>query len=155
MTRRMPEAGGMARAGMLLAAGIALHNLPEGLAVGSGYAHAPALGAALGLMIALHDVPEGIAAAVPMRVAGMKRRRVLALTFLSGVPTGIGALLGAAAGGVSPGMIALSLGFAGGAMLQVTAQELLPRAGETSTDGVTTFYLALGVAAGSVLAYYV
>lgn len=151
LSRRMNGKNSMARAGILLAAGVALHNLPEGLAVGSGYAHAPQLGLALALMIALHDVPEGLAEAVPMRMSGVSRSRVLAVTALSGVPTGIGALIGAAVGGVSQEMIALSLGFAGGAMLQVTAQELLPQAGELTTDRYTTLCLALGVAAGSVM----
>lgn len=154
VTRRMETQNDMARAGILLAAGIALHNLPEGLAVGSGYAQAPQLGIALGMMIALHDVPEGIAMAVPLHVSGTGKGRVLALTVLSGLPTGIGALFGAMAGGVSPAMIALSLGFAGGAMLQVTAQELLPRAGEMVTDDHTTLCLALGVALGSILALF-
>lgn len=151
LSRRMNGEKEFARAGMLLAAGVALHNLPEGLAVGSGFAHAPHLGAALALMIALHDVPEGLAEAVPMRVSGMSRARVLAVTALSGVPTGLGALLGAAAGGVSAEMIALSLGFAGGAMLQVTAQELLPQAGALWSGRTATLWLALGVAAGSVM----
>lgn len=155
VARRMEKTDGMARAGLLLAAGVALHNLPEGLAVGSGYAHAPQLGVALALMIALHDVPEGLAAAVPMRVSGASVPRVLLITALSGVPTGLGALLGLAAGGVSQQVIALSLGFAGGAMLQVTAQELLPRAGEMITDARTTLCLALGVAAGSIVALYI
>lgn len=154
LSRRMESGSGMARTGMLLAAGVALHNLPEGLAVGSGFAHAPQLGLALAVMIALHDVPEGMAAAVPMRIAGASVPRVLAITALSGVPTGVGALLGMAAGGVSQQVIALSLGFAGGAMLQVTAQELLPRAGKMVTDSRTTLCLALGVAAGSVLALH-
>lgn len=151
LSRRMNGKNSMARAGILLAAGVALHNLPEGLAVGSGFAHAPQLGVALALMIALHDVPEGMAEAIPMRVSGVNALRVLAVTALSGVPTGIGALIGAAVGGVSQEMIALSLGFAGGAMLQVTAQELLPQAGELATDRHTTLCLALGVAAGSVM----
>lgn len=155
VARRMEESSGMARAGILLAAGVALHNLPEGLAVGSGFAHAPQLGLALALMIALHDVPEGMAAAVPMRISGASVPKVLAVTALAGVPTGIGALVGMAAGGVSQQVIALSLGFAGGAMLQVTAQELLPQAGEMVTDSRTTLCLALGVAVGSILALYI
>ncbi len=138
------------RAGLLAALGIALHNLPEGLAIGSGFAEAPALGVALGVLIALHDIPEGIALAVPLRGAGMSAARVLGLSLLSGLPTGIGAQLGLLAGGVSRQMIALCIGLAGGAMLQITAQELIPSAGELYSGWDANLCLALGVAFGSV-----
>lgn len=147
--KQMRAASSMARAGLMVAVGIALHNFPEGLAVGSGYAQAPTLGLALGLMIALHDVPEGIATAVPLRVSGTSALKVLMITLASGLPTGLGALLGVLAGGVSQQMIALCLGMAGGAMLQITAQELLPQASDLDKSPITTVCLALGVALGS------
>ncbi|MCL2810518.1 MAG: ZIP family metal transporter [Clostridia bacterium] len=141
----------MRRTGLLVALGIALHNLPEGLAIGSGYAEAPALGITLGALIALHDIPEGIAMAVPLRAAGMGVLPVLGMALLSGLPTGLGAYLGLLAGGVSQQMIALCLGLAGGAMLQITAQEMIPSAGELYTGWDANLMLALGVAAGSVV----
>lgn len=155
LERRMQGKSSMARTGLLVAAGIALHNLPEGLAVGSGYAETPTLGLALALMILLHDVPEGIAAAVPLRASGSSIRRALAVTLLSGVPTGIGTAVGMGLGGVSTQMIALCMGMAGGAMLQITAEEMLPRAGELSAWWGATLCLALGVALGSVVALIV
>ena len=85
---------GLVRAGLMVAAGSALHNLPEGLAVGSGCAQAPALGLALAAMILLHDVPEGMAAALPMRASGVGAARALAMTAASGVPAGVGAAAG-------------------------------------------------------------
>ncbi len=143
--------GAMRRTGLLVALGIALHNLPEGLAIGSGYAQAPALGIALGVLIALHDIPEGIAMAVPLRAAGMRALPVLALSLLSGLPTGLGTYMGLLAGGVSLEMIALCLGLAGGAMLQITAQEMIPTAGELYAGWDANLALALGVAAGSAV----
>ena len=143
--------GAMRRTGLLVALGIALHNLPEGLAIGSGYAEAPALGITLGVLIALHDIPEGIAMAVPLRAAGMGALPVLATALLSGLPTGLGAYLGLLAGGVSQQMIALCLGLAGGAMLQITAQEMIPSAGELYAGWDANLMLALGVAAASAV----
>jgi len=148
---RAGDAQPMRRTGLLVALGIALHNLPEGLAIGSGYAEAPALGIALGALIALHDVPEGIAMAVPLRAGGLGVLPVLAMALLSGLPTGLGAYLGLLAGGVSREMIALCLGLAGGAMLQITAQEMIPSAGALYAGWDANLMLALGVAAGSAV----
>lgn len=155
LERRMQGKSSMAKTGLMVAAGIALHNLPEGLAVGSGFAEAPTLGIAMALMILLHDVPEGIAAAVPMRASGQSALRALLITVLSGLPTGIGTALGMAMGGVSAQMIALCMGLAGGAMLQITTEEMLPRAGELSSWWGATLCLALGVALGSIISLIV
>lgn len=151
LAHRRARGGALQRTGLLVALGIALHNLPEGLAIGSGYVEAPALGITLGLLIALHDVPEGIAMAVPLRAAGLGVLPVLSLALLSGLPTGIGAYLGLLAGGISREMIALCLGLAGGAMLQITAQEMIPSAGELYSGWDANLMLALGVACGSAV----
>jgi ZIP family zinc transporter len=66
------------RRGLLLFAATALHNLPEGLAVGTSYAAQPRLGLLLAVAIALHNIPEGIAVAGPFRACGMPRRQYIA-----------------------------------------------------------------------------
>jgi ZIP Zinc transporter. len=57
--------------GILIGIGIALHNFPEGLAIGSGFTALPSYGLGLSLVIALHDIPEGIAMATPMSIGGV------------------------------------------------------------------------------------
>lgn len=146
---------GLARAGLMVAAGSALHNLPEGLAVGSGCAQAPALGLALAAMILLHDVPEGMAAALPLRASGVGAARALAMTAASGVPAGVGAAAGLALGGVSPDMLALCMGLAGGTVLQVAAEELIPRAEALEPFWGSSLCLTLGVALGSAVSLIV
>lgn len=79
------------KTGIIVGIGLALHNFPEGLAIGSGFGASYKLGLSLALAIALHDIPEGISMSVPMKSGGMAKRRVLILTILSGVTTGIGA----------------------------------------------------------------
>jgi ZIP family zinc transporter len=65
--------------------------------------------------------------ALPMRAGGLRLRKAFGYALLSGIPTGIGALIGAALGEISPAVIALCLGFAGGAMLYVVCGDLVPR----------------------------
>lgn len=126
LTALLPQKKDAARAGWMVLLSVALHNLPEGLAIGAGYAVFPGLGMRLALVIALHDLPEGLAAAAPLRMARMNRWKILLLCALSGVPTGLGGLLGALAGRMSAGAVAASMGFAGGAMLYVACGEMLP-----------------------------
>lgn len=141
----------MRRTGWLVLLSLALHNMPEGLAIGSGLAAQTQLGLMLGVMIMLHDVPEGIASSMPLCAGGMQAARAFLLTLASGLPTGLGALAGFLLGGVSLDLIALSFGLAAGAMLQVTAGELLPRAKEQGQSAADTLFLSLGIAVGSVI----
>ena len=75
----------------------------------------------------LHDIPEGAGVALPLRLSGKRAGTVFLLTLASGLPTGLGALI-ARTFGAAPGdgALALSLAFAGGAMLWVAFGALLP-----------------------------
>jgi len=66
--------------------GIALHNFPEGFAVGSGFGASISLGVMITSVIVIHDIPEGIAMAVPMRAGGFGKAKAFTVTVLSGVP---------------------------------------------------------------------
>ena len=72
----------MFRRGLLIAIGITLHNLPEGLIVTAGYAYLPRLGIIIAIAIMLHNIPEGIATAIPLTEAGTKPSNTAILTFL-------------------------------------------------------------------------
>lgn len=71
------------KTGIIVGIGLALHNFPEGLAIGSGFGASYKLGISLAIAIALHDIPEGISMAVPMKSGGMNKMKTLLLTFLS------------------------------------------------------------------------
>lgn len=114
------------KTGIIVGIGLAIHNFPEGLAIGSGFSASTKLGITLAIAIALHDVPEGISMAVPMKKGGMESFKVVLYTFLSGVTTGIGAFFGILIGTISEQMISICLGFAAGAMLYISAGELIP-----------------------------
>ena len=100
------------RTGTILGLGIAMHNLPEGIAIGASYVASPALGFTLAVTIALHNIPEGIAMACPLCAGGMRIRWILIYTAMAGLPMGLGAFIGASLGAISPVVLSLSLGFA-------------------------------------------
>lgn len=111
--------------GWMMVLAVALHNLPEGFAVGAGFQSGTGIGVTLSLAILLHDIPEGMAMAIPLRIGKVKPLKVFLITILSGLPMGIGAFLGAAFGSISNIFSAICLGIAGGAMLYVSLGELI------------------------------
>lgn len=100
------------KTGIIVSIGLAIHNFPEGLAIGSGFDISQNLGIGLAMAICLHDIPEGISMAVPMKNGGMSLIKVIFYVALSGITTGIGAFFGAIFGNISQTIIALSLSFA-------------------------------------------
>ena len=100
------------KTGIIVSIGLAIHNFPEGLAIGSGFDVSTKLGIGLATAICLHDIPEGISMAVPMKNGGMKIFKVLTYVIFSGITTGIGAFFGAIIGNISKTIIAFSLSFA-------------------------------------------
>lgn len=114
------------KTGIVVSIGLALHNLPEGLAIGSSFEASIKLGYSLSLAICLHDIPEGISMGVPMKNGGMKKSKVIFYIIMSGLTTGVGAFWGALIGGISDNVIAMCLAFAGGAMLYIVSGELIP-----------------------------
>lgn len=124
--RHAKNANSLLKTGIIVSIGLALHNFPEGLAIGSGFGASIKLGYSLAIAILLHDIPEGVSMAVPMKNGGMKVSRVIFYVILSGVTTGVGAFFGALVGTISQEIIAICLSFAAGAMLYIVSGELIP-----------------------------
>lgn len=124
---------------------ITLHNLPEGLAIGVGYAgNDPLRGTALATGIAIQDIPEGLVVAVALIAAGYKRAFAVALGMLSGLVEPVGAVLGAVVVGWSTALLPWGLGFAAGAMLFVISHEIIPESHRKGHEAYATCGLMLG-----------
>jgi len=142
---------GMLRSGMLIFLAIALHTLPEGLALGAAGGYDASLGLTLALIIGIHNVPEGMAIAAPLISGGLSKGKVVILTLLAGVPTVIGAVIGYMLGGISDTAVALSFAIAGGAMLYVVYGEILPQSIVMSKNRIPTISSLAGVIFGFLL----
>lgn len=154
-TLRSRRSKNYARTGILIGIGIALHNFPEGLAIGVGFTSFQNFGVGLSLIIALHDIPEGIAMATPMRMGNIHPIKIVLAALLAGIPTGIGALIGYLLGEISINFIGLCLGFAGGAMLYITCSELIPESRDLHRGRISGFGLILGILLGIVMTKFI
>lgn len=141
----------MLKTGIIVSIGLAIHNFPEGLAIGSGFEASIRLGLSLAIAICLHDIPEGISMAIPMKNGGIKKGKVIYYVVLSGVTTGIGALCGYLIGTISQTIIAMCLGFAAGAMLYIVSGELVPESNRLYKGRMTAIGNILGFIVGIIV----
>ena len=143
------------RAGIVLAAAVALHNLPVGLAIGTtvaaqGICYASILAA---VTIGLHNIPEGMSIAIPLLHDGSRAAGAVGVAALSGIPTVIGAVLGYYVGLRNEAALAVALSVAGGAMLYVVFFELLPEAYRQWRSKWAILATILGFALGVLLIF--
>jgi len=127
---------------------IALHNLPEGMAIGVSFSQADmAVGLPLTTAIALQDIPEGLAVALAMRSAGFPAPYAVLVAVLSGLLEPLGALIGVGLSSGAALAYPAGLGLAAGAMIFVVSHEVIP---ETHRNGHQT-PATLGLMAGFAL----
>lgn len=142
------KSNSLLKTGIIVGIGLAIHNFPEGLAIGSGFESSIKLGYTLAIAILLHDIPEGISMSVPMKNGGMRKIKVIIFTLLSGVTTGIGAFFGAIIGGISAEVIGMCLAFAAGAMLYIVSGELIPESNKIYKGRIGSIGNILGFIVG-------
>ncbi len=118
------------RIGLLVASGIALHDLPEGMAIAVGQEATPELGLLIALAIALHNLPEGMATTTPLRMANIRTWKILLLNLGIAFFTPLGAFLGIVGLQAIQNSLAFFLAFAAGAMAFLVYAELWPLARE-------------------------
>ncbi len=114
--------------GYLVMLGIALHDLPEGMAIALGSEMKARTGMVIAMGIAIHNIPEGMAIAAPLLMGGMRRLKIFNQTFLVGLITPLGTLLGCMVAASVPRFMPLLLGFASGVMIYLVIFQLWPQA---------------------------
>ncbi len=133
-----PDSAGKLNKVLLFVMAIAIHNLPEGIAAGVGFGsgnNAQAITIAAG--IALQNIPEGMVIIGPMLAAGMRPGRTFLCALMTGVVEVLGTLLGYFAVSISTAVLPFALAFAGGTMLYVISDEMIPETHHSETRGVT------------------
>jgi len=124
---------------------IAIHNFPEGLAIGVGFGSGEiGMATALAIGIILHNLPEGLIIFLPFVAMGVGKKRALAYTALTGVVEFLGALIGLFLVIIVEPLIPWGLAFAGGAMLFVVSDEIIPESHRYGHERPATFGLIIG-----------
>ncbi|MBP3603287.1 MAG: ZIP family metal transporter [Lachnospiraceae bacterium] len=130
---------------LLFVMAIAIHNLPEGIAAGVGFGTGDVSEALLiAGGIALQNIPEGMVIIGPMLAAGMSHGRTFVAALATGVIEVLGTLLGFFAVSVSSAILPFALAFAGGTMLYVISDEMIPETHAHGSERGATYALLVG-----------
>ena len=148
------------KAGYLIFISILLHNLPEGLAIGSSFMSTETLGMTLAIVIGIHNVPEGLAMALSLVGCGGDKKEAKTdsgkltvwawdetFKIIAGIPMGIGSFIGAYFGGVFHSLIGVFLALAAGTMMYVVLEEIFPKS--------RSLYCIIGFLIGTIIVYYI
>ncbi len=130
---------------LLFVFAIGLHNLPEGLAAGVSFGGGNignAISVALG--IALQNIPEGMIIISPMLMAGISKKRTFVIAAFTGLVEVLGTFLGYAATSVAASILPFALSVAGGTMLYVVSDEMIPETHSHGNELAATYALMAG-----------
>lgn len=130
---------------LLFVLAIALHKLPEGIAAGVGFNAADSTDAwAVTLGIAIQNVPEGMVVIAPLLIAGVSKIRTFLISLVIALLEVVGVWIGYGMGAISPILLPVMLALAGGAMLYVVSDEMIPETHAHGYQKLATYALVLG-----------
>ena len=140
-----PEGGGKIDKILLFVLAIAIHNFPEGIAAGVGFGTGDVTdGIIIAAGIALQNVPEGMVIIAPMLTAGISPKRTFLIAASTGAVEVIGTLIGYFAVSISQAILPFALAFAGGTMLYVISDEMIPETHSHGNERGATYALLIG-----------
>jgi len=130
---------------LLFVTAIAIHNLPEGIAAGVGFGSGnPSQALMIAGGIALQNIPEGMVIIGPMLAAGVSPKRTFIAAMLTGLVEVLGTLIGYLAVSVASAILPFALAFAGGTMLYVVSDEMIPETHAHGSERGATYALLVG-----------
>ena len=141
---------------MLFVMAIAIHNLPEGIAAGVGFGSEDignAITVALG--IALQNIPEGMVIVSPLLLAGVPAKRVFFIACFTGVIEIVGTMLGYAAVTIASVILPAALAFAGGTMIYVVSDEMIPETHSHGYERLATYSMLAGFILMILMDHYI
>ena len=145
----------MLKTGLIMFLAIAIHNIPEGMAIGSVGTVEKSAGLTIAILLLIHNIPEGMAITLPLSFGGYNKFKAVLISVLAGSVTLLGGLIGIFLGNINAIMTATTLGFAGGAMLNVTFMDIIPETIRSNQNKQPMLYLMLGLAVIYILVQYV
>lgn len=116
------------RSGILLAIGVAIHNLPVGFAMGSGLVNNGKIGLDLAMTMLFHNFPEGFAITLPLALSGLSPISIPITSVIVALPAALGSFLGSSLGVINAMLLAIFFGIAIGTIFLVTWREILGHA---------------------------
>lgn len=141
---------------MLFVMAIAIHNLPEGIAAGVGFGSdnvSNAITVAVG--IALQNIPEGMVIVSPLIIAGVSKWRVFLIASFTGIIEILGTLIGFGAVSVATAILPFALAFAGGTMIYVVSDEMIPETHSHGYERMATYSLIFGFITMLIMDFYI
>ncbi len=130
---------------LLFVLAIAIHNFPEGIAAGVGFGSGDTVQAlVIASGIALQNIPEGMVIITPMLAAGIRPRKTFVIAMITGLVEVVGTLIGYFAVSISTAILPFALAFAGGTMLYVISDEMIPETHAHGSERGATYALLVG-----------
>jgi ZIP family zinc transporter len=125
---------------------LSIHRIPEGLAIGAGFAagHGSRLGWLLVMSVGIQNICEGVVMGAPLRLSGVSPWRGLAVVAASGLAVPLGALLGHALSASTVSTLPIVLALAGGILIYVTSNEVIPESHSHGHEGTASSGVVLG-----------
>lgn len=142
---------GSMKVAITAALALMIHNFPEGIIMGCGFAGGSILGLKMSLAIAIHDIPEGIAVSAPLMASKVKTSKILLYAFFTALPTAIGAFIGVKIGSISQNVLGISLSTASGIMLYVVVCEMFPESYRQWSGTLSTIGSLIGILLGLMM----
>ena len=141
---------------MLFVMAIAIHNLPEGIAAGVGFGGEDISNAfTVAVGIALQNIPEGMVIVSPLIMSEISKIRVLLIASFTGIVEILGVIVGFSAVSVASAILPFALAFAGGTMIYVVSDEMIPETHHSGNERMSTYALIFGFITMLIMDFYI